>query len=83
MEWVSGGSSVTYNLSFTISLANKSLNFHLSIFIRLLDSFKKEKKEIISEQTNKQTKYVNNLTNEEFRELIVGERQQLVSLRNR
>jgi hypothetical protein len=38
---------------------------------------------LISEQTNKQTKYVNNLTNEEFRELIVGERQQLVSLRNR
>jgi hypothetical protein len=30
MEWISGGSSVTYNLSFTISLANKSLNFHLS-----------------------------------------------------
>jgi hypothetical protein len=54
-----------------------------SMFIRLLDSFKKEKNEIISEQTNKQTKYVSNLTNEEFRELIVGERQQLVSLRNR
>ena len=30
MEWISGGSTVTYNLSFTISLANKSLNFHLS-----------------------------------------------------
>ena len=54
-----------------------------SIFIKLLDSLKKERNEIISEQTNKQTKYVNNLTNEEFRELIVGERQQLVSLRNK
>jgi hypothetical protein len=29
-EWISGGSTVTYNLSFTISFANKSLNFHLS-----------------------------------------------------
>ena len=54
-----------------------------SIFIKLLDSLKKERNEIISEQTNKQTKYVHNLTNEEFRELIVGERQQLVSLRNK
>ena len=54
-----------------------------SISIKVPDSFKKERNEVISEQTNKQTKYVNNLTNEEFRELIVGERQQLVSLRNR
>jgi len=53
------------------------------MFIKLLDSFKKERHEIISEQTNKQSKYVNNLMNEEFRELIVGNRQQLVSLRNR
>ena len=55
----------------------------ISMFIKLLDSFKKERHEIISEQTNKQSKYVNNLMNEEFRELIVGNRQQLVSLRNR
>ena len=53
-----------------------------SIFIKLLDSLKKGKNEIISEQTNKQTKYVNNLTNDEFRGLIVRERQPLVSLRN-
>jgi hypothetical protein len=54
-----------------------------SISIKVPDSFKKERNEIISEQTNKQTKYVTNLTNEEFRELIPGERLQLVSLRNR
>ena len=30
MDWISGGSTVTYNLPFTISLASRSLNVHIS-----------------------------------------------------
>ena len=47
------------------------------IVIKLLDSFKKEKNERISERSNKQTKVINNLTNENgnLRELMAGHRK--------
>ena len=49
------------------------------IVIKLLDSFKKEKNKRISEKSNKQTKAINNLTNEngDLRELMAGNRQKL------
>ena len=52
--------------------------------IKLLDSFKKEKNERISEKSNKQTKVINNLTNENgnLRELMAGNRQKIDALEN-
>ena len=49
-----------------------------TIVIKLLDSFKKEINERISEKSNKQTKDIENLTkeNEELREQIAGQRKQ-------
>ena len=48
-----------------------------SIVTKLLDSFKKEINEKISEKSNKQTKAIENLTkeNEELREQIAGQRE--------
>jgi hypothetical protein len=48
-----------------------------SIVTKLLDSFKKEINEKISEKSNKQTKAIENLTkeNEELREQIAGQRK--------
>ena len=53
------------------------------IVIKLLDSFKKEKKnERISEKSNKQTIAINNLTNENgnLRQLMAGNRQKIDAL---
>jgi hypothetical protein len=50
----------------------------ISIVTKLLDSFKKEINERISEKSNKQTKAIENLTkeDEELREQIAGQRKQ-------
>jgi hypothetical protein len=52
---------------------------------KLLDSIKKERNEGTNPKSNKQTKGIGNLTNdnEVWRELIAGERQQLMNLGNR
>jgi hypothetical protein len=53
------------------------------IVIKLLDSFKKEKKnERNSEKSNKQTIAINNLTNENgnLRQLMAGNRQKIDAL---
>ena len=50
-----------------------------SIVTKLLDSFKKEINEKISEKSNKQIKAIENLTkeNEELREQIAGQRKKM------
>jgi hypothetical protein len=50
-----------------------------TIVIKLLDSFKKEINERISEKSNKKTQAIENLTkeNEELRELIGGQRNKI------
>jgi protein gp37 len=66
---------------------NKKLlrNCYNFIVNKWLDSDRKERNEGTNQKSNKQTKAIGNLTNENqvLRELIAGERQQLINLRNR
>jgi hypothetical protein len=70
---------------FWISFLNSDIISITSIVNKWLDSVRKERNEGTNQKSNKQTKAIVNLTNENevLRELIVGERQQLMKLRNR